>query len=279
MPDNPTHDTRTLLNPLPAFQEPPLEEVVFGVQFEPLKLFSAAHFGLYWDRIRARYPSCEDHPPLVPQRELPEIQPTTVEAVIRMGRPPARCWFISEEKTRLIQLQQDRFLMNWRRVGGAEAYPRFPTLIEAFKREWQGLLDFVEREGLGEVKVDQCELSYINHIDKGVGWEDFSDLGRVFTIIRPTGPTGFLPIPEVVSWSGAYKLPDGRGRLRVEMTPAFRGRDFKLFLSLTLTVRGAPAAQSGGRVFEWFDLAHEWVVRSFDELTQPTMHSIWKKQP
>jgi len=28
----------------------------------------------------------------------------------------------------------------------------------------------------------------------------------------------------------------------------------------------------------WFDAAHEWTVRAFDKLTDPSMHEFWGKR-
>jgi uncharacterized protein (TIGR04255 family) len=62
------------------------------------------------------------------------------------------------------------------------------------------------------------------------------------------------------------------------MNPALRPRDQKVILSLTLTARGAPAGTSTDEIMAWFDLAHQWIVKGFDELTGPKMHEIWKKK-
>ena len=161
---------------------------------------------------------------------------------------------------------------------GDEQYPRFPVLIEAFRREWRELVAFVAEESLGTIKIDQCQLTYINQIPKGEGWELFSELEQVFSVLKPASPNGLLSNPEVISWSGGYQLPKGQGRFRAEMSPAFRSRDFKFVLTLSLQARGAPLGGSEEQVFSWFDLAHEWVVRGFDELTDPKMHAFWKRQ-
>jgi hypothetical protein len=55
----------------------------------------------------------------------------------------------------------------------------------------------------------------------------------------------------------------------------FRARDLKMTLALNLIVRGAPAGGSLEQVSAWFDLAHEWIVRAFFELTGPEVHELW----
>jgi len=264
--------------PLPGFDCPPLDEMVIVIQFEPLKQFSAAHMGLFWQKVRERYPLTEDNPPLLHQVELSEPTPGAGATIMRV--PLAlRCWFLSQDRTELVQIQRDQFIRNWRRIEGNEEYPRYETLIAAFKREWREFMAFVAEEKLGEVKIDQCELSYINQIPKGEGWESFADIGGVFRGLRPADPNGLLNSPEAIGWNGQYKLPDELGRFYAELSPGFRGRDFKFVLSMTLKSRGKPAGPSEDNLFAWFDLAHEWIVRGFDELTDPNMHAVWKRRP
>jgi uncharacterized protein (TIGR04255 family) len=264
-------------NALPEFERDPLNEVVLGVQFEPLQKLHAAHLGLYWQRVRDRYPLTEDQTPLLHVVEQPGPRPSPPAPVVVSGAIVPRCYFLDRSQTQLIQLQRDRFLRNWRRIEGTEPYPRFTQLVQEFKREWEGFLAFTKQEELGEPQVNQCELAYVNHIEPGEGWQGFSDTAKVFTFLRAS-TQGFLPTPESISWEVAYKLPEGRGRLHAQLHPAFRGRDFKMLLALNLTVRGAPAGGSGEQIFTWFDLAHEWVVKAFDELTDPAMHQVWRKK-
>lgn len=266
--------------PLPEFDRPPLDEMAMGVQFDPLPNFHVVHFGLFWSQIRSEYPHTEDQAPLVSTVELAEIKPSAnTVPVVAMGVPPLpRCWFLNETKTQLIQVQRDRFLRNWRQIDGNERYPHFPRLVQDFQRAWERFLTFASEQELGPVNVNQCELTYINNIDRGAGWSELGELDRVFPLLRPREPGKFLPPPETLSWQARYKMTEGRGRLHVEMNPVFRGRDLKLVLSLNLTARGAPAGGSLEQIAAWFDLAHEWIVRAFAELTGPEAHKLWGRR-
>jgi uncharacterized protein (TIGR04255 family) len=266
-------------NTLPDFDRPPLDEVAIGVQFEPLKGFHAGHLGLFWSRVRGRYPFTEDQPPIVPQVEPAEVAPGSGPQVT-FGTFPmiARSWFLDEGKNQLLQLQGDRFHRNWRQIEGTEPYPRYEYLIREFRREWDEFLAFLNDEKIETPAVTQCEITYINNLPPGAGWQNFSDLATVFTTLRAPKESGFLPAPELFAWDARYKLPEGRGRLRVKMQPGFRNRDLQLILVLDLTARGAPAANTQEGIFAWFDTAHEWIVRAFDELTEAEMHKTWGKK-
>jgi uncharacterized protein (TIGR04255 family) len=272
-----------MTTPIPQFERPPLDEMVMGLQFEPLQNFHAAHLGIFWSRIRERYPYTEDQPPLVPIIELPEMRPVLpgegASVEIMKAMPLPRCWFISEEKTELVQVQNDRFFRNWRQVQGNEPYPRFHRLIHDFNESWNHFRRFAEDSQIGVPKARMCEITYVNSIVRGAGWSNFGELDKVFTLLRPRDPKGFLPPPEVLSWQLKYKLPDNRGRLHVEMSPKFRGRDLQLILGLNLTARGAPASSSDQDVAAWFSLAHEWAVRAFADMTGPDAHKFWGMRP
>lgn len=273
---SPTGYRNAMPNPLPEFERPPLDEMAIGVQFEPLTKFHAAHAGLYWQRIRDRYPQTQEQPPLPPVVEQLSAMPMKVGIGLMSGLPIPRTWFLSRSGDQLIQVQRNRFLRNWRSVTGSEVYPRYSTLVAAFRNEWDEFRSFVRVEELGELKVNQCELTYVDNIERNP--EEFGNLWEVFTFLHPQDQ-GFLPRPEMTGWEARYKLPNDRGRLILEMNPAFRGRDMKMVISFNMTARGAPEGGGDDQIFAWFDLAHEWINRAFDQLTTSQMHISWKKVP
>lgn len=265
---------------LPEYERPPLNEVVFGVQFEPLRALRAAHLGLFWDRIRDRYPYSEEHVPVAHLVEKPELSLTRQpEGDIVFDSIPLipRCWYLDESKLQLVQVQPDRFLRNWRQLEGKEAYPRYGYLLEQFQSEWQAFLKFLDEERIGPPITDQCELTYINHIPQGEGWAEAADLAKVFRIFSQTCDFEMLPGAEAASWKLAFLLPDGRGRLHVQLKQGVRNRDRRPIFALDLTARGEPKSHYAEDVKSWFNLAHEWVVRGFTDLTTPEMHKLWKK--
>ena len=84
-----------------------------------------------------------------------------------MARPDMnRVHFINREKTQLLQVQRDRFLHNWRKVGDGDSYPRFERMIETFESGLRKFIAMIDREGLGPIVPNQCEVSYFNQIPK-----------------------------------------------------------------------------------------------------------------
>lgn len=265
---------------LPDYDNPPLGEVVIGVQFEPLKQFSASHLGLYWARIKHEYPKCEDNAPLLHQKEVfegPKPIRNEQRIVISGGKIP-RNWFISKDERQLIQLQSDQFYRNWRRLNTEDIYPRFSELFAAFRTEWDGFKEFVAKEGLGKIVVDQCDLTYINHINKGNAWSSPGDLSNLFPFLGSANPRSFQLTPEMTTWSAKYKLNDGVSRLHIDIEPVLKGHEMTLAISMALKVRGLPKDLSDTGLFSWFEKAHDCIVLVFDELTSPSAHSEWKKR-
>ena len=104
------------------YKKPPVIEVLCGIVFETIRSFKAHHLGLFWQKVRDKFLVCEHAPRL-------EVAFESLD----LANYLPRVWFISEEQNMLIQLQDDRFLFNWRRMQQREAYPRYSTIIEAFK--------------------------------------------------------------------------------------------------------------------------------------------------
>ena len=113
----------------PDFERPPVNEVSLGVQVEPIDGLHAAHLGLFWGRVRRDFPALEEHPPLAPTPiEDVSSGPRLLDLQVQMLTVPPvpRLLFIDGSGTELLQVQSDRFIANWRRLAGADVYPRYP---------------------------------------------------------------------------------------------------------------------------------------------------------
>jgi hypothetical protein len=79
--------------------------------------------------------------------ELPQTPTFRVELV---NPDVTRFWFLAEPPTRLIQVQRDHFIINWRKVRGDEIYPRYQSEMRPrFEREWNEFKDLRMRIILG----------------------------------------------------------------------------------------------------------------------------------
>jgi uncharacterized protein (TIGR04255 family) len=265
---------------LPDFERPPVNEVYLSAQFEPLAEFRAAHLGLFWEELRSEFPRLEEHGPIA--HEI-EVFGTRIRANVRLEviqRPPLpRCWYLREDGRHLIQLQNDRLVHNWRRVTDEDAYPRYETVREAFFIEFQQFEAFLKAEKLGEVALDQCEVTYINHILSGQGWKTHADAPAVFSFLRK--PRSRDPLPEAENEQSNLRFvlhsaeKEPIGRLTATLTPAFRSTDERELFVFQLTARGRPLGDGKEGVRRFFDIGRSAIVNGFAALTTANMHKIW----
>jgi uncharacterized protein (TIGR04255 family) len=266
------------LEPLPEFDNPPVVETVLSIQFEPLPLVRTAHLGLLWNQYGDIFPTTEERPPL---NQVSEQFPETpvVRAGLRLQaldhQPVPRLWFTNAAGNEMIQVQNDRFIKNWRKEGEGALYPRYEKTIRPnFERDYRLFLAFLENSHLGTPHVNQCEVTYVNHIVAGEGWEHFGELEKVFTFWRsPTvAPPGAV---DDAMLHVRFVIPDGDGepcgRLHLDLQPAVRISDNRPMYVLNLTARG----QIGDGI-EFFDVGRKWIVHTFKRITTDSMHKIWR---
>lgn len=248
------------------------------MQFKPLGAFTLPFFGAFWQTIRKEYPSTEEKPPLPPVIERLEPSSeggTQIGGLMLEPLPLPRVFFIDESKNWVLQMQRDRFLHNWRKTDEDSIYPRFPAVFQRFLTGWQRFLEFCNREKLSGIQPVQMELTYINHIPLGEGWEKVSDINKVMPDICWRPDHGFLPDPESVGWSASFLLPERQGRLHVQLRRGIRQKDKKTVLLCELTARGISEGQP---IEPWFQMAREWIVRGFTDLTSDyVQQAYWRR--
>ena len=256
-------------NPIPSYKKPPVIEVVWSVQFAKLPWLTAAHTGLFWQTIREIYPKCEEQAP-IEQKDEPEelLQPAQAQVEFLAKPPLCRQWFISENGNELVQLQPDRFCVNWRKVKADDSYPRYEYMRELFAPRWKQFCEFTQAEGGGLPQVDVLEMTYVNHIFKEEGWSTPGDIGKVFPVISFQKKSDFLPPPASLGSNMVFDLKQARGRLHVSCRHAklLEGEKRELF-RLELVARGRPERTDPEGLLLWFSEAREWIVRGFADLT------------
>jgi uncharacterized protein (TIGR04255 family) len=259
---------------LPEFDNPPVAEVVLGVQFRQLFGMRGLALTPLRERWRVDYPKIEEQPALAPivEGEPPNI-PRLQFSVVPL--PPTRQLFLSESGNQLTQVQPDRLIINWRTGDPPTKYPRYGYMRNAFTNRFRDLAEFATNENLGDIEVTQAELSYINVIE--IPQDEVGNVGRFLK--GWSGTVGHhLGEPEEARITLTFQVP-GIGqppvRLYVEVSPAQRSNG-ELVIFFTLTVRGNPGGRGLEETLKFMDEAHEHIVRSFAELTGESMHGIWE---
>jgi hypothetical protein len=55
--------------PLADFHNPPVVETVLSAQFDRLSAMRMVHLGLFWNKMKSRFPQTEERSPLIPSVE------------------------------------------------------------------------------------------------------------------------------------------------------------------------------------------------------------------
>lgn len=271
--------------PLPDFENPPVVEVALGIQFDPLTGLQTPQLGLLWQKFRDSYPRIEEHAPLEPIVErFGRKVPSKIGIELKMmAKPPVpRCWFLNQAGTELIQVQQDRFIHNWRKRSGEEPYPRYPHVRSGFEADLDKFEQFAAAEGLGPIKPTLCEVLYVNHIESGKGWTRHGELPKILELCRLAYSEGLPPEPEELRMAGSFLIPgvgdEPAGRLRFDIEPGYRRSDEHPAFRLNVMARGRPDGEGIEGVLRFMDKGREWVVRGFTALTSAEMHKVWGRR-
>lgn len=266
---------------LPEFTNPPVIEVALAVQFDRLDL-APAQLGVLALRMRELgYPTIKQHPPLQPIIEHFGVPRSPGRFTLELGSPESRHWFVAEDNRRLVQVQSDRLIHNWRKVGSDDEYPRYEDIRSTFKQHLNEFSEFIAREGLGAMVPNQVEVTYVNHICIGGESPRGMHLAQVTGIAGSTYTDGFLPRAEDTRAAAGYVIErDGTpiGRLHINAHTAINLERGNPIVVLNLTARGMPFTPDIDGVLSFMDLGREWVVRGFADVTTSQMHKAWERR-
>lgn len=263
----------------PSYENPPVIEVVCGVLFKSIESLLAPHLGVVWERYKSEYPNCREVPPLTPVIERFD-EPREAQFIFSDKPPLPRIWFVHSEGRGIIQIQRDRFLHNWKKVRPEDEYPRYHNVIGMFKDRLGQFRSFLFDNKLGDIEPLQYEMTYVNHIPQGEGWRTTREIGKIFPDygIREDNQR-FLQEPEGINWNTTFILPDQAGRLHVKIRNGMSLEYNVPILMIELTVRGIGKDKSQEDMWAWFDLAREWIVRGFADLTSEEIQkNIWRRR-
>jgi len=275
---------------LPDFKRPPLVEVVLGVQFSELTRYRTVHAGLLWgSKFRNSFPKFVEQPPLDTVFEVfGAVKPaqTQVQITTASGPMVPRLWFKNKEDTELIQIQSDRFLHNWRKTNDDVSYPRYESIRDRFFEELHEVRSFFEEEKIGSIEPNQCEVTYVNHINLGDKSDVRAHFYRIFNFLKPfdeeSGWHG-ENLPELED--GVFNVrfiirgpnaPNPLGRLYIEIQSAVDSAGIPI-VRASLTARGAPLSPEFKDVAKFFDVGRDAIVRGFTAVTTPEMHKLWER--
>lgn len=265
---------------LPDFSDPPVDEVVIGLFLHPIESFTDSLPIQLLEHLKPLgYTSFQIQGPLGlddehPNEPLERARPPRIELLT--SAPPNRFWLGSPDERRIVQLQRDALLSNWRRRGEAE-YPHFEELLTQFQSVQAAFLTTLAEAEIAVPTVQQVEVSYTNWITE-LGMEEW---------FRPAA-AGLLTgrhadsRSEASGWTSHHPVRDAAGtqlgRLRIDCQAAARlakgewveGTQFALRARFALD--GTSAGEAIDTILE---MGRETVVQAFTDLTTAQAHTKW----
>ena len=256
--------------------------------FSPPLALRSVHVGLLWERWRNRFARTEDHPPLPPV--IPESfapSPFAIPLQLIGDFQGVRTWFLTNSGDRIVQVQPDRLVLNWRKLDDdSGSYPRYATLRPEFTELLTDLLDFARSEQLGPGTIHQAEVTFVNPIPVA-SVDGGGEIGRLLEPWTGSYSDEFLPEAEDVAINLRYRVPHPDtgapiGRLYAQASRALRQKSAtdspEAVYLLQLFARGAPLDSTREGALGFLDVAHDWVVRGFTSLTTASMHQLWGRR-
>jgi uncharacterized protein (TIGR04255 family) len=245
-----------------SFLKAPLVEVVMGIQFSEDIITNEFIYSFYND-VKNIFPSIEEHPPL-PSKIENKDEPSCISAPIDFN---ARKFFISSNKQKLIQLQSNRILFNWRTTEGNDSYPHYVNVLKEFIE----IINNIKKTILIIDKINQLEFTYVDHISPK---EFNSNSYKTIDIFKTFNISEEL---KFINCSYSSWHQDINGNLIINLTSALRNRDQAKIFNLESTCRGSFGANQN--IEEWMNSAHNILVNYFINNTTDNAKQIWKQQP
>jgi uncharacterized protein (TIGR04255 family) len=269
----------------PKFDAPPVVETALSVQFASLPGYTTAHAGWFWkeylekleeDSSRkwsqvAEAPRAEDQ---FERFGAEDIWGPPVSVKMFQSAQSQRVQLIRSDGDRMIQIQDSRFILNWRKKDSA--YPTYDVLLPEFRTMLHAFESFVNEAGFGALKFNQWEIVYIDQIKKGEMWNSVRDWGKIFpglampsVHIKPTGD-------ETMSADWRFSLEGQHGRLYISLRQIRLRPSNEEVLNITLLARGPV---DGSRTWErGFEIGHEALTDVFLAITSPEAQEQWRKK-
>jgi len=222
---------------------------------------------MLWQKFRTKYPEIEI---------LPTILDAAPQQTIRLdfNSPVLRTGFADTTKTQLVQFQDGLLLHNWRKIPEAPKYIRYEVIRSLLREDWNTFRGYLREASLKDPVVSRCEMSYFNHLVRGVEWKDFSDLPDIFTTWKGVSQPEASGTLQMAAFSVAYRV--GKGTVNVAAQPGIRSNDGKEVIQLTLSSYVVPSSSQEEELFQCLDECHENAASAFVDFTTDKARERWR---
>ncbi len=195
---------------------------------------------------------------------------------------PQKWWFVSEDDGRVIQIQDDFFSYNWRRIGvnfGDEFdYPGFGRIIKEFEENLNRLKDWHSDKKTVLPDPSGCELYYDDIIPLQRSDGSTFGLSEALTELDRVEKNRL-----VAAWSNSWfesidqTNDDSQSTLRIEISSIgmFNKADLKPIPVLRIIWCAGAARSTWEDVIKFFGIAHDHILKRFNLLISEEVQATW----
>jgi uncharacterized protein (TIGR04255 family) len=245
----------------------PLIELVCGIQYD-ISTYDFTVENAFYSKVKNSFPEITRNIPLA-------LAFDKSSGVVAPKPSPAfqttRYFFINKNNNKLIQLQEGRYLFNWRKQESNQTdYPRFKNVYGEFKSNWETLSSTLKEAG-SDATINQLELTYIDHIylsEMGVGE---NGIARFLKIVNQS-----ILIDQQDALNLKITIPSKaiKGHIIVTLNTASRISDKKSLYVLDITARGM-LGDVHAHIDSWFTEAHDLIIKYFLDLLTDEAKEKW----
>ena len=265
----------------PLFDAPPVVETAISISFTPIEGFTSAHAGALWDRrLRARWRKPTQASPMQVIRERFDSEgfwrARTPSFLLQEPGLDTRLQFVDSDDERMIQVQSSAFAYNWRRQKAE--YPSFSKLLPEFESALDTFCAYLEEEGFRAIELNQWEVTYVNHVERGELWSTVLEWDNVLPGAPSVARNSCGGEVESLGLSWIVRLRDDRGRLRVTVSHGRTlGARQEELMEIRLVARGPVIARS--ELLDCLEVGHDAVTGTFNAITSPAAQQHWGRHP
>lgn len=240
------------------FRKAPIVELVLGIQFDSPVIDSEVTYDFYND-VKKQFPLIQEQPILQSIIETP-YNPS--ETSILSGFQ-SRKWFLNVDNNKLIQIQSDRFLFNWRKTNDNTNYPHYQKVLSEFLDNFEIIKNRINVNK----HINQLELTYVDHIILDDFGLSIYDLSKIFNFWS-------FPIPlKSINNNLLFPKEDINGVLQLKLQSAIRNADHKKLITCETTCRGMKKNEEN--IVDWFNRSHEIILHFFELMISENAKEKW----
>lgn len=240
-----TKSQNLTLDPIVSFETPPVIETVLGFQFKPLPALTNSQIALFWNLIKADWPNLEETGPIAHASEkfgdersweqIGKINFTVLPTAL------TRLKLVNKDRSRMIQIQNGRLHYNWVKVQDGK-YPQYRIVRQEFDDVFKKFREFLSKNSLGQLDIDQWEVTYVNFIPKGTLWNSPEDWPRIFPSLSVAASLGNELKLDSLQLRSSYEIAPRKGRVHIQISHAMTNDPNPLprqeIIRVDLTARG-----------------------------------------